>query len=313
MLVRPEGRTLRLGLVELVGEAIVFQCSSAPKDGRYSAYSSDAEVFDTPTIVSMLVRPEGRTLPDLVLDPLAELRVSMLVRPEGRTLLARKARRSALSSFNARPPRRTDATFPTRVILIPSTSVVSMLVRPEGRTLHLRADPWPSDYAAKFQCSSAPKDGRYVCISCRDLLFRKCFNARPPRRTDATRERSQTLRSRVWFQCSSAPKDGRYVGALFGQRDLFQVSMLVRPEGRTLHLRKQHTQRVGRGFNARPPRRTDATGVLAGRQDRCEFQCSSAPKDGRYFWASWGWPITPSFNARPPRRTDATIEDQKFA
>ncbi len=87
-----------------------------------------------------------------------------------------------------------------------------MLVRPEGRTLLF-----------KF-------------IELTDFIIR--FNARPPRRTDATR--SQRL---------------KHHGANHS------VSMLVRPEGRTLQHAKIQDHAINIGFNARPPRRTDATGV----------------------------------------------------
>ncbi len=136
-------------------------------------------------VVSMLVRPEGRTL-QYGASQRREARklVSMLVRPEGRTLRRSNGSLPApVRGFNARPPRRTDA------------------------TLYL------SLYGAVDQS----------------------FNARPPRRTDATH----------------ATGDGAE-----GWR---HVSMLVRPEGRTLRLRLCRRSLCPLGFNARPPRRTDAT------------------------------------------------------
>ncbi len=159
-----------------------------------------------------------------------------------------------------------------------------MLVRPEGRTLRdleslgIRRRPFRG-----FQCSSAPKDGRY------------------------TWPVDELQGNRLKFQCSSAPKDGRYI-RLFGLlAAIGQVSMLVRPEGRTLRaLYRMFPRVLCLGFNARPPRRTDATrGPLLPRGCLCVsmlvrpegrtlrtlrlalqslpwFQCSSAPKDGRY-------------------------------
>ncbi len=180
-----------------------------------------------------------------------------------------------------------------------------MLVRPEGRTLRAARFSIPSKKSPQFQCSSAPKDGRYdrSCQACfhvvavsmlvrpegrtlqkRDLedrLTLPSFNARPPRRTDAT---GQCLK-RVWevvFQCSSAPKDGRY-----SLNRGWCINSL--------------------SFNARPPRRTDATeNSLLWKGLRKEFQCSSAPKDGRYYNRSCHPAPLICFNARPPRRTDAT-------
>jgi hypothetical protein len=50
------------------------------------------------------------------------------------------------------------------------------------------------------------------------VMFGVCFNARPPRRADATRKGNEVANSPTsfaclsvcLFQCSSAPKDGRY-------------------------------------------------------------------------------------------------------
>ncbi len=158
----------------------------------------------------MLVRPEGRTLP-VVQGCWREPRdqaVSMLVRPEGRTLLERRVLRRGrrVRRFNARPPRRTDATGQT-IAVERGQGFVSMLVRPEGRTLRQLSgagpltsvsmlvrpegrtllDPTPRRAASRlFQCSSAPKDGRYVEAPLLTFVG-QCFNARPPRRTDATK------------------------------------------------------------------------------------------------------------------------------
>ncbi len=136
MLVRPEGRTLLHALkTTRYAKILQFQCSSAPKDGRYDV----ARGFSVANsqLVSMLVRPEGRTLPN-----------------------QHASLKSPSFGFNARPPRRTDATVPTRTYCLVQ-QLVSMLVRPEGRTL-LAFNCWfGTRKVHTFQCSSAPKDGRY--------------------------------------------------------------------------------------------------------------------------------------------------------
>ncbi len=130
-------------------------------EGRTLRYGWDFKHRSDP--VSMLVRPEGRTLHDTedANDLEACAFVSMLVRPEGRTL----------------PNQRETG-------LLRKKGHVSMLVRPEGRTLqgYIASE----QYDLLFQCSSAPKDGRYHRVP------------------GAVGERSSE------FQCSSAPKDGRY-------------------------------------------------------------------------------------------------------
>ncbi len=210
----------------------------------------------------------------------------MLVRPEGRTLrVARTIASRWQPSFNARPPRRTDAT-PQLRIRRGCAHIVSMLVRPEGRTLHDLETGDTFEFPS-FQCSSAPKDGRYLppnFFTVYGLNFRVSMLVRPEGRT--------LLRQKIrlyWlqrFQCSSAPKDGRYLLA---------------------HCRSSCVV----SFNARPPRRTDATLHFQQKVHALQvFQCSSAPKDGRY-----ATPFPPNktafgFNARPPRRTDATQQQQ---
>ncbi len=283
-----------------------FQCSSAPKDGRYSWDTSR----DQHQPVSMLVRPEGRTLRLLSVRTMifAPAKVSMLVRPEGRTLHsgsrrfkdrkpwvsmlvrpegrtlpatphkpphkrprgfnARPPRRTDATRyhlhrhplckrFNARPPRRTDATCAIGVGTAISLFFVSMLVRPEGRTLPTLS---VFDQRRRADCFNArpPRRTDATWPTYDDLPLGVCFNARPPRRTDATISARQLLQ-KLWFQCSSAPKDGRYSVVLLRSRAVDQsfqcssapkdgrywlgregscnalgVSMLVRPEGRTL-------------------------------------------------------------------------------
>ncbi len=194
--------------------------------------------------VSMLVRPEGRTLLRglMTFDRTCAhpLRVSMLVRPEGRTLLQHRDRRSAghppRVSMLVRPEGRTLRELRIKRIWF---LLVSMLVRPEGRTLR--------DQRAHVTNPAVPTR----------------FNARPPRRTDATPSASAKIQDRLVFQCSSAPKDGRYMRTYctLARRD---VSMLVRPEGRTLRgsFSKTTAPKKCGSFNARPPRRTDATSRL---------------------------------------------------
>ncbi len=213
--------------------------------------------------------------------------VSMLVRPEGRTLLG-----SAI-------PRYQPAVRLT----------VSMLVRPEGRTLQERLVGL-CDWRCVFQCSSAPKDGRYAASRSRAIHARRLrFNARPPRRTDATVGAPYRHHASQTFQCSSAPKDGRYPIKAHNMKGLNHVSMLVRPEGRTLLHRNTSDPTFKNSFNARPPRRTDATYSLITRYAPPLLVSMLVRPEGRTLRAlsvACSQPTSICFNARPPRRTDAT-------
>ncbi len=253
----------------------------------------------------------------------------MLVRPEGRTLQSKKPTSAALIAFQCSSAPKDGRYAQSPPLGHPIVPQVSMLVRPEGRTLRFPTQRFQRSSKAQFQCSSAPKDGRYFVFSVAVIIFIS-FNARPPRRTDATitawcgdihhvvsmlvRPEGRTLHRcrcgttldkvvsmlvrpegrtlliqlggyevRLLFQCSSAPKDGRYVSHPCPTRSQVQVSMLVRPEGRTLPSKRGKIKGYVTSFNARPPRRTDATIFALNTERLCwSFQCSSAPKDGRY-------------------------------
>ncbi len=182
----------------------------------------------------MLVRPEGRTLRALQPGLRKSPQVSMLVRPEGRTLLTSPLSVNRLTCcFNARPPRRTDATRVFNVRVEFQRDSVSMLVRPEGRTLRETCGCW----FLRIHRFNARPPRRTDATPSRPppTGLPRCFNARPPRRTDATQRRIARI-----------------------LRDAKPVSMLVRPEGRTL---QRHSTK---------------------RTEPEKFQCSSAPKDGRY-------------------------------
>ncbi len=132
----------------------------------------------------MLVRPEGRTLPNSVKSAFALHDVSMLVRPEGRTLPVQFNERVApyrAVSMLVRPEGRT-----LRCRHKPDLSPVSMLVRPEGRTLRDHSQ-LTLDRVLRNGCFNArPPRRTDATIMFDDTTSARGFNARPPRRTDAT-------------------------------------------------------------------------------------------------------------------------------
>ena len=176
---RPLRRADATAVAVMVITFVMFQSSFAPKSGRYGWHCivhqylpvsfnprppRRADATDWHCIVhqclpgvSILVRPEERTLLDAYCGRPTLSCVSILVRPEERTLRMPLQTTRRLGSFNPRPPRRADATKARTPFEYPGN--VSILVRPEERTLHRGSMTCTSPHL--FQSSSAPKSGRY--------------------------------------------------------------------------------------------------------------------------------------------------------
>jgi len=203
ILARPEGRALRIelveaGLAELVsilarpeGRALQYRCignrgnggfqsSPAPKDGRYAG------------------RGNGRGANPAGFNP----------RPPRRTGATRRRSKTANSYrlFQSSPAPK-DGRYDRLLLLHLRPFQVSILARPEGRALLFLSRNYLT--MTLFQSSPAPKDGRYL------LRYSQSIKKSP-------------------FQSSPAPKDGRYLGLGDVEDGPHQVSILARPEGRAL-------------------------------------------------------------------------------
>ena len=269
---RRTGATMVAGLANI--RSCGFQSSPAPKDGRYAVVYR----IGTRQGVSILARPEGRALPQLLSIPVLEGTFQSSPAPKD----GRYAKRQA-SSF---------------VI-----QIVSILARPEGRAL-----PCEASICLLYGPGFNPRPPRRTGATKRSRAVQPSvigFNPRPPRRTGATvlnqttnkgqavsilaRPEGRALHPFVFalpyckvFQSSPAPKDGRYLE----QRSSVVpgcVSILARPEGRALRIKRYRGD------------------MLSG------FQSSPAPKDGRYAMNTTRLTTILGFNPRPPRRTGATI------
>ena len=135
---------------------------------------------------------------------------------------------------------------------------VSILDRPEGRSL---PDADVTDNS-RLDAGFNPRSPRRTIATWKKLLLtqkRLCFNPRSPRRTIATKLSCDRLMNQTEFQSSIAPKDDRYTSVFSSNNLSEQVSILDRPEGRSLPFWSLLFSSTYKCFNPRSPRRTIAT------------------------------------------------------
>ncbi len=180
-----------------------------------------------------------------------------------------------------------------------------------------------------FQSSSGPKAGCYVAQE-PDVRIECGFNPHPARRPDATLRQNSSSGRAAAFQSSSGPKAGCYwerfgghsVGSAFQSSSgpkagcyatervgsgAAQVSILIRPEGRTLRVPGTAVVSFARvSILIRPEGRMLLLICVASPMYTVSFQSSSGPKAGCYPCIDRLPTSFLCFNPHPARRPDAT-------
>ena len=231
--------------------------------------------------------------------------VSILARPEGRALPgARRGDARRGRCFNPRPARRPSAAL-CRVCSIPVVIIVSIPARPEGRALHdfrrsLRA-------ADRFQSPPGPKAERCM-TSAAACEPRTGFNPRPARRPSAAAHSVGTDGAAPHVSILARP-EGRTLQRRgpVGRSATRRVSILARPEGRALHTCARVRPHVSNTVSilARPEGRAlHSPGAVSG---HLQIVSILARPEGRALPTRRGWPPPTSscFNPRPARRPSA--------